>query len=307
MAYLFKHITFIGFGLIASSIARAVKAKQLAEHITAFDISKDVLDEALQLQLADVATNNPKLAATDADLIFICTPVGACCNAFKAFVPYLKKGAIITDVGSVKSAVIKEIMPLIPDDVYFVPAHPVAGTEKSGPKAGFAELFQDRWCILTPIDNTPLQIIEQVKQLWQEIGSKVDIMTAEHHDKVMAIVSHLPHLIAYSIVGTADDMETHLKKEIIKYSASGFRDFTRIAGSNPTMWRDIFLNNKEAVLEVLQRFSEDLASLQRAIRWEEGDKLFDLFTRTRKIRNEVIEAKQHIMENEKRYSKNEEN
>ncbi|MGD9637862.1 MAG: prephenate/arogenate dehydrogenase family protein [Alphaproteobacteria bacterium] len=301
MTYMFEQISFIGFGLIASSLARAIKAKNLAQKIAVFDISDDVIDETIKLNLADIAVKDYQSVVKDADLVFICTPVGASGEAFTKIAPFLKKGAIVSDVGSVKTTVVKDIAPQVSRGVYFIPAHPIAGTEKSGPAAGFAELFQDRWCILTPLDGTPDDVVKKLSDLWQEIGSKVDTMTPEHHDKVMAIVSHLPHLIAYTIVATADDMETHLKQEIIKYSASGFRDFTRIAGSDPTMWRDIFLANKDAVLEVIQRFSEDLTALQRAIRWNEGDKLFDLFTKTQKIRKEVIDAKQHIMENEKVY------
>lgn len=301
MPYIFEHISFVGFGLIASSLARAVKKHALAKTITAFDVSQEVLQDACSLNLADIITDNPETAVKDADIVFICTPVGSSGKAVKTISPYLKKGTVITDVGSVKSSVIKDILPHLSNDVFFVPAHPIAGTEKSGPNFGFAELFQDRWCILTPLEKTPRNIIEKVAELWRLVGSNVDEMTPEHHDKVMAIVSHLPHLIAYTIVGTADDMEYQLKQEVIKYSASGFRDFTRIAGSDPTMWRDIFLANSPALLEVIQRFTEDLTALQRSIRWEEGDKLFNLFTKTRKIRNEVISAKQHIMENEKIY------
>jgi cyclohexadieny/prephenate dehydrogenase len=208
----------------------------------------------------------------------------------------LKAGAIVSDVGSVKAAVIKAVLPHLPDGVHFVPAHPVAGTEHSGPDAGFASLFDGKWCILTPPDGTDSAAVEQIEAFWKAIGSKVEIMTPEHHDLVLAVTSHIPHLIAYNIVGTADDLEAVTKGEVIKFSAGGFRDFTRIAASDPTMWRDVFLHNREAVLEVLGRFQEDLFSLQRAIRWGEGDKLFDLFTRTRAIRRGIIQIGQETPE-----------
>ena len=219
-------------------------------------------------------------------------PVGTYAALASLIAPYLKQGAILTDVGSVKAVVVKEVGPHVPEGVHFIPGHPVAGTEQSGPEAGFAELFDGRWCILTPPPGTDLQALEKLKQFWKRCGSDVEIMEAKHHDLVLAITSHVPHLIAYNIVGTAADLETVTQSEVIKYSASGFRDFTRIAASDPTMWRDIFLNNREAVLEMLGRFNEDLSALQRAVRWGDGEALFNLFTRTRAIRRSVIEAGQ---------------
>jgi len=289
---LFDRITFIGIGLIGSSLARSVKKTGSAGHITVCDINKAYRDKAVELGFADEATGDFVEAVKDADLVIICTPPGACGDVTAAFAPGLKDGAIVSDVGSVKQAIIHDVCQHLPDGVHFVPAHPIAGTEHSGPQAGFAELFDGRWLILTPPAGTDEDAIKKVSAMWERAGSQIEIMDAQHHDMVLAITSHLPHLIAYTIVGTADDLGEHLKREVIKFSASGFRDFTRIAASDPVMWRDVFLNNKEAVLEILQRFSEDLTFLQRAIRWGEGDKLEELFTRTRKIRREIIEAKQ---------------
>ncbi len=222
----------------------------------------------------------------------ICVPVGAYAEIAAAIAPALAKGAIVSDVGSVKQAVVRDVGPYLPDGVHFVPGHPVAGTEHSGPESGFAELFVDRWCILTPPPGTDPTAVERLSELWRRCGSQVEIMEPAHHDAVLAITSHLPHLIAYTIVGTATDLEGTTQKEVIKFSAGGFRDFTRIAASDPVMWRDVFLNNREAVLEMLGRFTEDLTALQRAIRWGEGDKLEALFTRTRAIRRGIIDAKQ---------------
>ncbi|WP_419799081.1 MAG: prephenate/arogenate dehydrogenase family protein [Terasakiella sp.] len=289
---LFDRITFIGIGLIGSSLARSVKKTGSAAHITVCDINQAHRDKAVELGFADEASCDFIAAVKDADLVIICTPPGVCGDVAAAFAPGLKEGAIITDVGSVKQSIIHDVCQHLPDGVHFVPAHPIAGTEHSGPEAGFAELFDGRWLILTPPAGTDENAIAKVRALWERAGSQIEIMDAQHHDMVLAITSHLPHLIAYTIVGTADDLGEHLKQEVIKFSASGFRDFTRIAASDPVMWRDVFLNNKEAVLEILQRFSEDLTFLQRAIRWGEGDKLEELFSRTRKIRREIIEAKQ---------------
>jgi cyclohexadieny/prephenate dehydrogenase len=227
-----------------------------------------------------------------ADLVIMCIPVGACGETAREIAPHLAKGAVISDVGSVKGSVARDVAPHLPDHVHFIPAHPVAGTEHSGPDAGFAELFINRWCILTPPEGTVADATEKLRAFWAGLGARVEIMTPDHHDLVLAITSHVPHLIAYNIVGTAADLETVTQSEVIKYSASGFRDFTRIAASDPTMWRDIFLNNREAVLEMLGRFNEDLAALQRAVRWGDGDALFNLFTRTRAIRRSIIEAGQ---------------
>lgn len=289
---LFDRVTFVGIGLIGSSLARSVQKTNSAGHITVCDINKTHRDKAVELGFADDATGDFIDAVKDADLVVICTPPGVCGDAAAAFAPGLKDGAIVTDVGSVKQSIIHDVTQHLPDGVHFVPAHPIAGTEHSGPEAGFADLFDGRWLILTPPAGTDEAAISKVRRMWERAGSQIEMMDAQHHDMVLAITSHLPHLIAYTIVGTADDLGEHLKQEVIKFSASGFRDFTRIAASDPVMWRDVFLNNKEAVLEILQRFSEDLTFLQRAIRWGEGDKLEELFTRTRKIRREIIEANQ---------------
>ncbi|WP_135079727.1 prephenate/arogenate dehydrogenase family protein [Terasakiella sp. SH-1] len=289
---LFKRVTFIGIGLIGSSLARSIRHTKVTDHITVCDINKAHRDKALELGLADDVTGGFIEAVKDADLVIICTPPGVCGDVAAAFAPGLKEGAIVSDVGSVKQSIIHDVSQHLPDGIHFVPAHPIAGTEHSGPEAGFAELFDKRWLILTPPQGTDEAAIEKVTEMWRRAGSMIERMDAQHHDMVLAITSHLPHLIAYTIVGTADDLGDHLKQEVIKFSASGFRDFTRIAASDPVMWRDVFLNNKEAVLEILQRFSEDLTVLQRAIRWGEGDTLEELFARTRKIRREVIEANQ---------------
>ncbi len=282
----------IGMGLIGSSLARVLRRDGLAGQIAASARTQATLDKATALGLCDSATLDAAEAAAGADLVMLCTPIGAYTETAATIAPALKPGAIVSDVGSVKRQVIRDVGPLIPEGVHLVPGHPVAGTEHSGPEAGFAELFVGRWCILTPTPETDAGAVERVAELWRHAGMKIEMMDAGHHDQVLAITSHLPHLIAYTIVGTATDLEQHLKEEVIKFSASGFRDFTRIAASDPVMWRDIFLNNRDAVLEMLGRFSEDLTALQRAIRWGEGDKLEELFTRTREIRTGVIEADQ---------------
>jgi cyclohexadieny/prephenate dehydrogenase len=250
------------------------------------------MERALELGVVDEIFPTAAQAVAEADLVVVAVPIGANAACAAAFGPHLKAGAIVTDVGSVKQAAVRDIGPHLPSGVSFVPGHPIAGTEHSGPDAGFAELFEGRWCILTPPPATADAALAKVRALWEAIGSQVDVMDPSHHDKVLAITSHLPHLIAYTIVGTADDLEGDIKQEVIKYSASGFRDFTRIAASDPTMWRDVFLNNREAVLEIVQRFTEDLTALQRAIRWGEADTLFDLFTRTRAIRRGIIDQGQ---------------
>jgi len=227
-----------------------------------------------------------------ADLVILCSPVGTYGALAQEIAPHLKPGAILTDVGSVKGAVVRDVLPHVPKGVHFIPGHPIAGTEQSGPEAGFAELFINRWCIITPLPGAERQAVEKLAAFWRACGSNVEMMTPEHHDLVLAITSHLPHLIAYNIVSTAADLEEVTSSEVIKYSAGGFRDFTRIAASDPTMWRDVFLNNKDAVLEMLGRFSEDLSALQRAIRWGDGDTLFDVFTRSRQIRRSIIAAGQ---------------
>lgn len=288
----FDRVALIGVGLVGSSLARVLRRDGLAGEIVACARRRETLEAARRLELADRVTADPAEAAAGADLVVISTPVSAYAEIGRRMADVLTPGAIVTDVGSVKQAVIRDLQPSLPAGVHLVPGHPVAGTEHSGPEAGFAEMFQDRWCILTPLPQGDPAAVDTVSRLWQAAGMKVVVMDAEHHDKVLAITSHLPHLIAYTIVGTATDLEDALKSEVIKFSAGGFRDFTRIAASDPVMWRDVFLNNREAVLEMLQRFSEDLTALQRAIRWGEGDKLEELFTRTRAIRRSIIEAKQ---------------
>jgi len=291
-APIFNTICLVGIGLIGSSLAHRIRRDGLARHITIWTRRPETLREAETLGLGDSYTSDLALAVKDADLVLICVPVGAYAALGEAMAPHLKAGAIISDVGSVKLAVVRDLGPVLPDHVHLVPGHPIAGTEHSGPSAGFAALFEGRWCILTPPTGTDAQAVEKVSELWRRCGSLIEVMEAGHHDRVLAITSHLPHLIAYTIVGTATDLETSLQQEVVKFSASGFRDFTRIAASDPVMWRDIFLNNREAVLEVLQRFTEDLTALQRAIRWGEGETLEALFTRTRAIRRGIIEAKQ---------------
>jgi cyclohexadieny/prephenate dehydrogenase len=289
---MFGRVAILGIGLLGSSVARAVKRAHLASHIAGHDRNKAHLKTAKALHFADSLTASAAAAVTGADLVILATPVGAFGALAKAVAPHLKPGAIVTDVGSVKDAVLTDVGPHIPKGVHFIPSHPIAGTERSGPDAGFAELFDGRWCILTPPKGAKKSAVTTLKTFWERLGSNVDIMDAKHHDLVLAVTSHVPHLIAYNIVGTADDLRNVTQGEVIKYSAGGFRDFTRIAASDPTMWRDVFLNNKDAVLEVLGRFSEDLSALQRQIRWGEGDALFELFTRTRAIRRSIVDAGQ---------------
>ncbi|MFH1803767.1 MAG: prephenate/arogenate dehydrogenase family protein [Pseudomonadota bacterium] len=293
-APLFENVAFIGMGLIGSSLARRMIRDGLAGKITCAVRSEATRDRVLELGIANAACCDIKTAVRDADLVMICAPVGANETIGAQLTGNLKKGAIVSDVGSVKQAVIRDIAPHLDQGVHFVPGHPLAGTEHSGPDSGFPELFEGRWCILTPIPGENTAATEKVRALWEACGMKVECMDADHHDRILGITSHLPHLIAYTIVGTATDLEDALRQEVIKFSASGFRDFTRIAASDPTMWRDVFLNNREAVLEVLGRFQEDLMALQRAIRWGEGDKLFDLFTRTREIRRGIVDAGQYF-------------
>lgn len=292
MTKLYDNIALIGIGLIGSSIARAVKQLGLAERVTISTRSAETLKRAEELELGDAYIADAAEAVRDADLVIVSVPVGASKAVAKQIAGSLKPGATVTDVGSTKASVIAQMQPHMPANVHFIPGHPLAGTEHSGPDAGFADLFEGRWCILTPLEGTDAEALSKLKAFWYALGSKVEEMDPAHHDKVLAIVSHLPHIIAYNIVGTADDLETVTESEVIKYSASGFRDFTRLAASDPTMWRDVCLHNKDAILEMLARFSEDLAYLQRAIRWGDGEKLFDLFTRTRAIRRSIIEAGQ---------------
>jgi cyclohexadieny/prephenate dehydrogenase len=293
-APLFQNVTIIGFGLIGSSLARDLSAAggALAGRIVAVDRDPAALEAIRELQLADLATDDIAEGVRDADLVVLATPV----SAYAALAPligrHLKPGAILSDVGSVKMAAIRDLSPHVPAHAQLVPGHPIAGTENSGPRSGLVGMYKGRWTVVTPTTGIDRGAVEAVKALWRGIGSEVVEMSAEHHDKVLAITSHLPHLIAYTIVGTAVDLEASIQAEVIKFSASGFRDFTRIAASDPTMWRDIFLNNREAVLEMLQRLTEDLAVLQRAIRNGDGDVLFDRFSRAREIRRGVIAAKQ---------------
>ena len=289
---MFNRLALIGVGLIGSSIAHGVRQHGLAREIVATARSEKTRHTVTRLGLADRVTDTAAEAVKGADLVILCAPVGAFNAIAEEIGPHLAEGAILTDVGSVKQAVVDDVAPFMPPGVHLVPGHPVAGTEDSGPDSGFASLFQDRWCILTPPDGTDAAAVQQLQDFWEALGSRVEVMTPAHHDLVLAITSHVPHLIAYNIVGTAADMETVTQSEIIKFSAGGFRDFTRIAASDPTMWRDVFLNNKDAVLEMLGRFSEDLTALQRAIRWGDGDALYDLFSRTRDIRRNIIEAGQ---------------
>ncbi len=303
-APLFDRIALVGLGLIGSSLARVVKRENLAAHVAGCARTAATREKALELGFVDSVHPDPASAAEGADLVVLCTPIGVYAEVTAAMAPALAEGAIVTDVGSVKVAVIRDVGPLLPEGVHLVPGHPVAGTEHSGPEAGFAELFEERYCILTPPPGTDQKAVERVAELWRRAGSMVELMDAHHHDRVLAITSHLPHLIAYTIVATASDLEEQLRREakdeadvvetaeVIRYSAGGFRDFTRIAASDPVMWRDVFLNNREAVLEMLGRFTEDLAALQRAIRWGEGDKLQTLFERTRAIRRGVVEMRQ---------------
>ena len=291
---MFGRIALVGIGLVGSSLARVVRRQGLAGHVAVSTRSAETRARAEELGLGDSYAHDPAEAARDADLVIVSVPVGASGAVAEAVGGALKPGAIVTDVGSTKRSVIDQMAPHMPEGVHFIPGHPIAGTEYSGPDAGFASLFEDRWCILTPLPGTDPDALERLKAFWRACGSDVDEMDPDHHDRVLAVVSHLPQLISYNIVGTASDLEAVTESEVIKYSASGFRDFTRLAASDPTMWRDVCLHNKEAILEMLARFSEDLASMQRAIRWEDGDKLFDLFARTRAIRTSIIEAGQDV-------------
>jgi cyclohexadieny/prephenate dehydrogenase len=289
---LFKTIALIGFGLIGGSIARAAREQGLAGEIVATARSANTRTRVKELGIVDRVVETNAQAAKDADLVILCIPVGACGAVAREIAPVLKPGAVISDVGSVKGAVVREMAPHLPANVHFVPAHPVAGTEHSGPDSGFAELFANRWCILTPPDGSDADAVERLRAFWAGLGARVEIMTPDHHDLVLAITSHLPHLIAYTIVGTADELAQVTSSEVIKFSAGGFRDFTRIAASDPIMWRDVFLANKDAVLEMLGTFNEDLSKLTRAIRRGDGEALFEHFTRTRAIRRGIVEIGQ---------------
>jgi cyclohexadieny/prephenate dehydrogenase len=291
-APIFKRLALIGTGLIGGSIARAARAQSAAGSIVATARSAATRQRVRELGFADEVAETSADAVKDADLVIVCVPVGACGAVAEEIGPHLKEGAIVSDVGSVKASVVREMAPHLPAGVHFIPAHPVAGTENSGPDSGFAELFVNRWCILTPPEGADPAAVDRLSAFWSAIGANVQVMTAEHHDLVLAITSHLPHLIAYTIVGTAEDLSEVTQSEVLKFSAGGFRDFTRIAASDPTMWRDVFLNNKDAVLEMLGTFNEDLSKLTRAIRRGDGDALFDHFTRTRAIRRGIVQIGQ---------------
>ncbi len=292
MTQIYDRVALIGLGLIASSMFWAIKRAGLAGEVTGFARSADTRETARRIGLCDRVCDTAQEAVKGADLVVLCVPVGAMGDVARDISPMLKRGATVSDVGSVKRNVIQAVAPHIPEGVHFIPAHPLAGTEHSGPESGFAELFDNRWCLLVPVEGTDTQAIEKLRALWEGLGSNVDEMDADHHDLVLAVTSHAPHLIAYTMVGVADDLRRVTDSEVIKYSAAGFRDFTRIAASDPTMWRDVFLTNKDATLEILGRFTEELFALQRAIRTGDGDLLFEYFTRTREIRRGIIDAGQ---------------
>ncbi|MXQ08489.1 prephenate/arogenate dehydrogenase family protein [Alphaproteobacteria bacterium GH1-50] len=292
MTQLYDRVALIGLGLIASSMAHAMRRGGLAGEIVGTARSAETREIAREIGLCDRVVDTAAEAVADADLVVLAIPVGAMEDMAREIGPHLKPGATVTDVGSVKRAVVDAVAPHVPEGVHFIPGHPLAGTEHSGPRSGFAELFENRFTILVPDGNTAMEPIERLTALWQGMGALVETMDVEHHDLVLAVTSHTPHLIAYTMVGVADDLRRVTDSEVIKYSAAGFRDFTRIAASDPTMWRDVFLNNKEATLEILGRFTEELFALQRAIRTGDGEQLFDYFTRTRAIRRGIVEAGQ---------------
>ena len=287
----FKKISIIGLGLIGTSILHAIKAKEEDQLVTfAYDINPEHRQMVLQMKIANFVCNDIKDAVREADLVILAVPVGSMKTVANLIAPFLRKNTIVTDTGSTKRSVISDVNPHIPDNVHFIPSHPLAGTEYSGPKSGFSSLFENRYWLI--VQDKQTNETKKLINFFQKLGSIVEIVNTEYHDKILAITSHLPHLIAYTIVGTASDLETDLKNDVIKFSASGFRDFTRIASSDPIMWRDVFLNNSDAVLEMLQRFNEDLSDLQKAIRKKDGDKLHSFFSRTRSIRKKIIEAGQ---------------
>lgn len=292
MSVIYQRVAFIGLGLIAGSMALAMRRAKLCTHIVGTARSADTRKTALELGLCDEVADSPAAAVQGADLVVLAVPVGVMGQLAREIGPHLKAGATLTDVGSVKGAVIRAVAPHVPDGVDFVPAHPLAGTEKSGPRAGFAALFDNRFCLLVPPEGTSEQAVERLGRLWQGMGARVETMAPDHHDLVLAVTSHAPHLIAYTMVGVADDLRRVTDSEVIKYSAAGFRDFTRIAASDPVMWRDVFLNNKDATLEILGRFTEELFALQRAIRTGDGEHLLDYFSRTRAIRRGIVAAGQ---------------
>ncbi|WP_298257812.1 prephenate/arogenate dehydrogenase family protein [uncultured Litoreibacter sp.] len=292
MAQLYDRVAVIGLGLIAGSLFHAMKRADLAGEVVGYARSAETRKVARDIGLCDRIASSAVEAVKDADLVILCVPVGAMGAVAAEIAPGLKHGALVSDVGSTKGAVIDAVAPHLPEGVDFIPAHPLAGTEQSGPTSGFAELFDNRWCLLTPLEGTDADVLSRYKTLWEQMGSNVDEMDPAHHDLVLAVTSHTPHLIAYTMVGVADDLGRVTDSEVVKYSAAGFRDFTRIAASDPTMWRDVFLSNKDATLEILGRFTEELFALQRAIRTGDGEHLHDYFTRTRAIRRGIIEAGQ---------------
>ena len=289
---LFRRVAIVGVGLIGSSVARVLRRDGLAGEIVACDASAEARARVLALGIADRAVASPAAAVRGADLVMLCTPVRSFGAIGAAMAPGLARGAIVSDVGSVKGAVVEALAPHIPRGVHLVPGHPIAGTENSGPDAGFAELFQGRWCVLTPPEGTSARAVARVAEFWRRAGMEIATMSPVHHDRVLAITSHVPHLIAYTIVSTVSDLEETMRAEVIKFAASGFRDFTRVAGSDPTMWRDIFLSNKDAVLEMTGRLYEDIALLQKAIRHGDGDTLHRVFSRSRRVRRGIVQAKQ---------------
>ncbi len=290
---LFRRLALLGVGLIGSSVARVAKERGgLAEEVVASARTQRTLDRVMTLGIADRVEIDPARAVAGADCVMLCAPVGAFRDLAEAVAPHLAPGAILTDVGSTKQSVVRDVAPFVPPHVHFVPAHPVAGTEYSGPESGFASLFDNRWALLTPLAGTDPNAVEKIAELWRRCGSMVEVMEPGHHDRVLAIVSHLPHLIAFTICGTADDLADETRREVLRFAASGFRDFTRIAASDPTMWRDIFLNNREALLEMLARFVEDAQAMARAVRWGDAGYIEDKVERGRKIRRGLIELKQ---------------
>ena len=292
MSIVYNRVALIGLGLIASSMFWAMKRKGLAGEVAGFARSAETREKARSIGLCDHVYDTVGEAVAGADLVVLCVPVGVMGDVAAEIAPHLKPGCTVTDVGSVKRDVIEHVGPHLPKDVHFIPGHPLAGTEHSGPESGFAELFDNRWCLLVPVEGSDRDAVARLRLLWEGLGSNVEEMEAEHHDLVLAVTSHAPHLIAYTMVGVADDLGRVTDSEVIKYSAAGFRDFTRIAASDPTMWRDVFLCNKDATLEILGRFTEELFALQRAIRTGDGAHLHDYFTRTRAIRRGIIEAGQ---------------
>ncbi len=289
---LFDRVTLIGLGLIGSSLARVIRREHIARHVVACDIDAGVRAKVKELALADDVVADAATAVAGADLVVVCTPVSTYAAIGAAIGPRMKKGSILSDVGSVKQVALTDLGAKLRKGVHFVPGHPVAGTENSGPEAGFADLFKGRWCILTPPAGASPAAVDRVAGLWQRAGMQIVTMDAQHHDRVLAITSHVPHLIAYTIVNTVSDLEAHMKAEVVKFAASGFRDFTRVAASDPIMWRDIFLTNREAVLEMLGRLYEDIALLQKAIRFGDGETLQRVFARARQIRRSIVQAKQ---------------